>query len=65
VDMNIEHMMSKIKAKQELFAAKGVYGGWDCLANISAAIHVLDSIQTRATRMWIHRILFGGSPEGQ
>ena len=31
--------------QQELFARKGVYGGWDRLANISAAIDVLDSIQ--------------------
>ncbi|KAJ6536232.1 hypothetical protein B0H19DRAFT_383293 [Mycena capillaripes] len=43
VDMNIEHNIGKIK---ELFAAKGVYGGWDRLANISAAIDVLDSIKT-------------------
>ncbi|KAJ7830242.1 hypothetical protein B0H14DRAFT_2593467 [Mycena olivaceomarginata] len=58
LDMNIEHMIGKIKVtqfletgyhahrEQELFAAKGVYGGWDRLANISAVIHVLDSIQT-------------------
>jgi hypothetical protein len=32
--------------QQDLFARKGVYGSWDRLANISAAIDVLDSIQT-------------------
>ncbi|KAJ7659848.1 hypothetical protein B0H17DRAFT_954591 [Mycena rosella] len=42
VDMNMEHNIGKIK---ELFARKGIYGGWDRLANISAAIDVLDSIQ--------------------
>ncbi|KAJ7679964.1 hypothetical protein B0H17DRAFT_907662, partial [Mycena rosella] len=41
VDMNMEHLIGKIK----LFAARGVYGNWDRLANISAAIDVLDSIQ--------------------
>ncbi|KAJ7803074.1 hypothetical protein B0H14DRAFT_2384908, partial [Mycena olivaceomarginata] len=53
VDMNMEHNIGKIKAlctyaniDQELFASKGVYGGWDRLANISAAIDVLDSIKT-------------------
>ncbi|KAJ7211405.1 hypothetical protein GGX14DRAFT_362904 [Mycena pura] len=35
VDMNMEHNIGKIK---ELFAARGVYGSWDRLANISAAI---------------------------
>ncbi|KAJ7445337.1 hypothetical protein FB451DRAFT_973148, partial [Mycena latifolia] len=43
VDMNMEHNIGKIK---ELFARKGIYGSWDRLANISAAIDVLDSIQT-------------------
>jgi hypothetical protein len=38
-----------IKRKQDLFARKGVYGSWDRLANISAAIDVLDSIQTSMT----------------
>ncbi|KAJ7455167.1 hypothetical protein FB451DRAFT_1049047 [Mycena latifolia] len=42
VDMNMEHLIGKIK---ELFAARGVYGNWDRLANISASIDVLDSIQ--------------------
>ncbi|KAF7328239.1 hypothetical protein MVEN_02563800 [Mycena venus] len=42
VDMNMEHNIGKIK---ELFTARGVYGSWDRLANISAAIDVLDSIQ--------------------
>ncbi|KAJ7443987.1 hypothetical protein FB451DRAFT_1189776 [Mycena latifolia] len=41
VDMNMEHLIGKIK----LFAARGVYGNSDRLANISAAIDVLDSIQ--------------------
>ncbi|KAF7324360.1 hypothetical protein MSAN_02522500 [Mycena sanguinolenta] len=43
VDMNIEQNIGKIK---ELFAAKGVYGSWDRLANISAAIDVLGSVKT-------------------
>ncbi|KAJ7848020.1 hypothetical protein B0H14DRAFT_3453381 [Mycena olivaceomarginata] len=30
----------------ELFTSKGVYGDWDRLANISAAIDILDSIKT-------------------
>ncbi|KAF7343538.1 hypothetical protein MSAN_01974300 [Mycena sanguinolenta] len=58
VDMNLEHNIGKIKARnfpgcgydsnleQELFASKGVYGRWDRLANISAAIDVLDAIKT-------------------
>ncbi|KAF8215598.1 hypothetical protein K438DRAFT_1560766, partial [Mycena galopus ATCC 62051] len=43
VDMNLEHNIGKVK---DLFTSKGVYGSWDCLANISAAIDVLDSIKT-------------------
>ncbi|KAJ7914006.1 hypothetical protein B0H13DRAFT_1611973, partial [Mycena leptocephala] len=31
---------------QDLFTFRGVYGSWDRLANISAAIDVLDSVKT-------------------
>ncbi|KAJ7078343.1 hypothetical protein C8R44DRAFT_578793, partial [Mycena epipterygia] len=41
VDMNMEHNIGK-----ELFVAKGVYGSWDRLANISAAIDVLDCVKS-------------------
>ncbi|KAJ6550621.1 hypothetical protein DFH09DRAFT_925892, partial [Mycena vulgaris] len=42
-DHNMEHNIGQVK---ELFTAKGVYGSWERLANISAAIDVLDSIKT-------------------
>ncbi|KAJ7777577.1 hypothetical protein DFH07DRAFT_1056413 [Mycena maculata] len=42
VDANIEHHIGRVK---ELFAAKGIYGGWERLADISAAIDVIDSVK--------------------
>ncbi|KAF8871289.1 hypothetical protein BD779DRAFT_1454211, partial [Infundibulicybe gibba] len=42
VDENMEHNIGDGK---DLFAAKGMYGGWDRLANISAAIDVLGSVK--------------------
>ncbi|KAJ7751581.1 hypothetical protein B0H16DRAFT_1460136 [Mycena metata] len=43
VDMNMEHNIGYVK---KLFAAKGMYGDWDHLANISAVINVLASIKS-------------------
>ncbi|KAJ7448716.1 hypothetical protein FB451DRAFT_1411149 [Mycena latifolia] len=42
VDANMEHNIGRVK---ELFAAKGMYGNWDRLADISAAIDVIDSVK--------------------
>ncbi|KAJ7241231.1 hypothetical protein B0H12DRAFT_1024303, partial [Mycena haematopus] len=42
VDANMEHNIGRVK---ELFAAKGMYGSWDPLADISAAIDVIDSVK--------------------
>ncbi|KAJ7740399.1 hypothetical protein B0H16DRAFT_1324510 [Mycena metata] len=42
-DMNMEHNIGHVK---QLFAAKGMYGDWDRLANISAAIDVLTSVKS-------------------
>ncbi|KAJ7016532.1 hypothetical protein C8F04DRAFT_1342897 [Mycena alexandri] len=42
VDENMEHNIGRVK---ELFAAKGMYGSWDRLADISAAIDVIDSVK--------------------
>ncbi|KAJ7724304.1 hypothetical protein DFH07DRAFT_759106 [Mycena maculata] len=42
VDANMEHNIGRVKA---LFAAKGMYGSWDRLADISAAIDVIDSVK--------------------
>ncbi|KAK7013155.1 hypothetical protein R3P38DRAFT_2640298 [Favolaschia claudopus] len=45
VDANMEHNIGRIK---ELFATKGMYGSWDRLADISAAIDVIDSVKKNA-----------------
>ncbi|KAJ7150361.1 hypothetical protein C8R46DRAFT_855134, partial [Mycena filopes] len=42
VDANMEHNIGRVK---ELFAAKGMYGKWDRLADISAAIDVIESVK--------------------
>ncbi|KAJ7242326.1 hypothetical protein C8J57DRAFT_1084450, partial [Mycena rebaudengoi] len=44
-DLNLEHNIGKVKASGLLFCAKGIYGSWERLANISAAIDVLDCIK--------------------
>ncbi|KAF8208263.1 hypothetical protein K438DRAFT_1813697 [Mycena galopus ATCC 62051] len=58
VDANMEHQIKHMKVcdsisytfglislRQELFAAKGLYGSWDRLADISAAIDVIGSVK--------------------
>ncbi|KAF8158782.1 hypothetical protein K438DRAFT_1620272, partial [Mycena galopus ATCC 62051] len=42
VDANMEHQIKRVK---ELFGAKGMYGSWDRLADISAAIDVIGSVK--------------------
>ncbi|KAJ7658414.1 hypothetical protein B0H17DRAFT_1145634 [Mycena rosella] len=42
VDTNMEHHVGRVK---ELFAAKGLYANWERLADISAAINVIDSVK--------------------
>ncbi|KAJ7698417.1 hypothetical protein B0H17DRAFT_927554, partial [Mycena rosella] len=42
VDTNMEHHVGRVK---ELFAAKGLYANWERLADISAAIDVIDSVK--------------------
>ncbi|KAJ7697337.1 hypothetical protein B0H17DRAFT_870215, partial [Mycena rosella] len=42
-DMNMERNIGHVK---QLFAARGMYGDWDRLANISAAIDVLTSVKS-------------------
>ncbi|KAJ7936329.1 hypothetical protein B0H13DRAFT_1589599, partial [Mycena leptocephala] len=42
VDANMEHNIGRVK---ELFAAKGMYGSWDRLADISAAIDVIGRVK--------------------
>ncbi|KAF9486496.1 hypothetical protein BDN70DRAFT_777465, partial [Pholiota conissans] len=44
IDMNIEHNIGYIKT---LFAGKGLYGNWDKLANVSAAVNYLQLIKKR------------------
>ncbi|KAF6744013.1 hypothetical protein DFP72DRAFT_760938, partial [Ephemerocybe angulata] len=47
IDLNIEHLISYLKA---LFAAKGIYSNWERLGNIAASVNYLMLIKKQVAR---------------